>query len=127
MSEGSLSLFDRMGGAEKLRKIVEEMYQRVLGDESLAPFFEHVAMDKLRKMQFEFLASALDGPVSYAGAELTQIHRGRGITSRHFSAFCGHFADAAQAEGIEPATVDSALIRLSMYKDKITGDANVDG
>lgn len=116
-----------MGGAEQLASVVRQMYDRVLEDPELAPFFEHVEMSRLHRMQYEFLASALDGPIEYTGAELTAIHRGRGITDHHFSRFCNHFAAAAEAHGISDRDIDEALARLAMFKDKVTGDANVDG
>jgi hemoglobin len=127
MPEESVTLFDRLGGAAAVAEIVQDMYRRVLEDPELAPFFANTSMERLGRMQFQFLASALDGPVEYAGAELNAIHRGRGITAHHFAKFCGHFADAMEAQGADPRDVDNALGRLATFKDKITGDANVDG
>jgi hemoglobin len=127
MGEASDALFSRLGGSTGLHQIVDDMYRRVLADEELSPFFAHVTMERLRRMQFQFLASALDGPVNYAGSDLTAIHANRGITGYHFAKFCNHFADAMEAHGAAPRDVDDALGRLATYKDKITGDANVDG
>ncbi len=120
-------LFERMGGADQLAKIVTEMYDRILKDPELAPFFAHVEIERLQRMQYEFLASAFNGPVNYMGSELTAIHRNRGIRSTHFALFCNHFADAARSHGANERDIDSALGRLATYKDKITGEANVDG
>lgn len=127
MSESSVNLFQRLGGASTLAAMVDDMYTKVLADPELAPFFQNVEMERLRNMQYQFLASALDGPATYTGAELTSIHHGRGITAQHFAAFCGHFADAMEANGASKRDVDDALGRLAIYKDKITGSANVDG
>lgn len=127
MSDETKVLFERLGGASAVADIVNEMYDRVLSDPELAPFFDGTSMEHLRKMQFHFLASAFDGPVDYSGAELTQIHAGRGIKGKHFAKFCGHFADVLEDRGVAARDVDDALGRLAMYKDKITGDANVDG
>lgn len=121
------SLFDRLGGVTGVAAIVNEMYDRVLADPELAPFFENVAMDRLRHMQYQFIASALDGPVEYTGAELTAIHRNRGITAHHFAKFCGHFVDAMEAHGADKHDLDQALGRLATYKDKVTGETNLDG
>lgn len=121
------SLFERLGGVAGVAAVVDEMYRRVLADPELAPFFAQTDMQRLRRMQYHFLASALDGPVDYSGAELTAIHKGRGITSDHFSKFCGHFADAAEAHGATSQDIDRALGRLATYHGKITGDTNVDG
>ncbi len=127
MPEEPKTLFDRLGGASGVTAVVQEMYRRVLEDPELAPFFEGVSMDRLRRMQYQFLSAALDGPAVYTGAELTAIHHGRGITSQHFAKFCGHFADAVEAHGATPRDVDDALGRLATYKDKITGDVSLDG
>jgi hemoglobin len=127
MADDVENLFDRFGGATGLAAVVKEMYRRVLEDPELAPFFKNVSMDRLHRMQYQFMASALDGPVEYAGAELTAIHRGRGITAHHFAKFCGHFAVALEAHGATPHEVDQALGRLATYKDKVTGEMNIDG
>ncbi|TWU55160.1 group I truncated hemoglobin [Rubripirellula reticaptiva] len=127
MSETSEILFQRMGGATGVAEIVETMYSHVLADQELAPFFEGVSMERLRSMQYHFLASALDGPANYTGAELNAIHHGRGITAVHFAKFCGHFATAMESHGVSKRDVDDALGRLATFRDKVTGDANVDG
>jgi hemoglobin len=127
MSTEPESLFDRMGGATGVAEIVNEMYERVLADPELAPFFENVSMDRLRGMQYQFVASALDGPVDYTGAELTAIHGGRGINAHYFAKFCHHFANAIETHGATPNDLDQALGRLAIYKDRITGEANYDG
>ena len=127
MADNVKELFERLGGASGLANVVRDMYERVLEDPDLAPFFANVSMDRLHHMQYQFLASAFDGPIEYAGAELTAIHSGRGITGQHFAKFCGHFADALEAHGVERPDVEMALSRLAMYKDKITGDVNFDG
>jgi hemoglobin len=127
MSEATDGLFEQFGGAERLSQIVHDMYDRVLSDPELAPFFKDVDLTRLHRMQYQFLASALDGPADYTGAELTAIHRGRGITSHHFAIFCGHFADAAESHGVGNASIDAALGRLAVYKDRVIGDVSIDG
>jgi len=120
-------LFDRLGGAEGVAAIVNDMYSHIFADEQLAPFFRNVDRDHIRRMQYQFLASAFDGPVEYTGAELREIHAGLGVTGHHFALFCGHFAAAMERAGAAQEDVDTALGRLATYKDKITGDTNVDG
>ncbi len=65
--------------------------------------------------------------MNYSGSELTAVHKGRGIRAQHFYRFCGHFADAMEDRGIDPQLIDRALARLALYRDRITGDTNVDG
>lgn len=121
------TLFDELGGAGKVSAMVDTMYAAVMNDEELSPFFANTDMERLRRMQYEFLASALGGPSNYAGAELQKVHAGRGITARHFARFFGHLADAMEAHGASKDQVDSMLGKVAMYRDRITGGANVDG
>ncbi|WP_146392248.1 group I truncated hemoglobin [Allorhodopirellula solitaria] len=127
MAENEQELLERLGGPAAVADFIKELYERVLADPALAPFFEKTSMDRVRKMQYEFLVAALDGPVSYSGAELTAVHRGRGITDQHFATFCGHFADVLEAHGISSADIDLVLSRLSMAKDKVVGTTNTGG
>ena len=124
MSDG---LFDRMGGAEGVAAIVNDMYDRVLADEELAPFFKDVAVDRLRRMQFEFIASAFGGPVHYSGAEIQAIHSGRGITAHHFTKFIGYLAQAMEARGATQADVDEMLGLVAMARDRIVGGGSSGG
>ncbi len=121
------TLFDKLGGPVGVADIVKEMYGRVLADPELASFFENVDLDRLHRMQYQFIASALDGPIEYSGSDLNAIHKNRGITGQHFAKFCGHFADALEAHGASHFEVDQALGRLATYKDKVTGETNIDG
>ncbi len=127
MSDAEKELLDRLGGPPAVAEVVQEMYARVLADDELAPFFAHTSMERLAKMQYQFVVAALDGPVTYSGSELTAVHAGRGITGHHFAKFCGHFADALEAKGISKHDLDLVLSRLSMFKDKVTGTSNTGG
>ena len=55
------SLYEHIGGAEAVRSMVEQFYQRVLADEELAPHFHDAPVNKLQHMQTEFFSAALDG------------------------------------------------------------------
>lgn len=127
MTDESESLYELLGGDEGVAAVVDEMYRRVLADAELAPFFAKADMRRLKKMQTAFIAAMVDGPNQYTGAELTQIHRQRGIERQHFSRFCNHMLDALTAHGLAPNKVDQVLGRMAQYSDKITGAANVDG
>jgi hemoglobin len=127
VSQSEEAIFDQLGGVEGVRSLIDDFYRRVLGDESLAHFFEKTDMDRLRKMQFEFIASALGGPIQYSGSELTAVHAGRGITNQHYAKFAGHLATAMEDRGVSPALVDAMLGRLATFRDKVVGGPTSDG
>lgn len=127
MSQSEPDLLEQLGGPEGLHRVVDEMYVRVLADEELSGFFTGVTIDKLVRMQTEFIASVTSGDIRYTGADLTKVHAGRGITRAHFSKFCGHMTHAMEKNGVSGHVIDQVLGKLAMYSDKITGSANVDG
>lgn len=120
-------LLERLGGEEGIRQLVHDMYERVFEDPELAHFFKDVDAQRLKRMQTEFITSALGGPVNYSGAELQAIHAGRGITEKHFASFVGHLADAMEARQVDPHDVDNMLGQMALYQNRIVGKANVDG
>lgn len=121
------AIFDQLGGIEGVKSLIDDFYQRVLADEFLAHFFEKTDMNRLRLMQFEFIASALGGPIQYSGAELTAVHAGRGITNQHFAKFAGHLASTMEDRGIPHEVVDAMLGRLATFRDKVVGGPTSDG
>ncbi|RMF39854.1 MAG: group 1 truncated hemoglobin [Planctomycetota bacterium] len=125
--ENGDTLFNLLGGKEKLEAIVHDAYRRILADPELAPFFERVDMNRLRRMQYEFLAAAFDGPVRYTGSDIRAIHAGRGIESKHFRKFVNHFAEAMRSHGVSEHLVDQMLGRIAVYHDLVVGGSAEDG
>ena len=81
MTEES-SIYDRIGGEEGIARLVDCFYERVTSDPELKAYFEHAPMDKLRKMQREFFATATGGPIIYSGRPLRQVHHPLAISRR---------------------------------------------
>jgi hemoglobin len=50
--ESPVSVFERIGGTAAVVRLVSQFYDRVMTDPALAPYFDGVAMHKLRHMQF---------------------------------------------------------------------------
>lgn len=115
------TLFDQLGGEAGIAKLVEDFYDRVLADPQLKPFFENASMDRLRTMQREFFAAALDGPPKYSGLEISHVHWGRGINKEHFGRFIDRLLDTLKDSRLNDRTVDAIIDRLNMYSDEVTG------
>lgn len=127
MSSVDETLYDRLGGADVVPAIVDAMYVRVLTDPKLKPFFESVNLEKLRRMQSEFMGAALGGPEVYSGLELSHAHQGMGITNLHFSAFVGHLLNVLEARGCCEQDIQDVARRINTYASDITGNVSTDG
>lgn len=121
------TLYERVGGEPEIEKLVEGFYVRVLADPELAPFFAEARLERLRCMQTEFFAAALDGPVCYSGMDLAAAHAGRGIRPRHLARFVEHLVETLRERGIEEQDVQDIASRIHTYTTEITGEVGVDG
>jgi hemoglobin len=123
--EKLLTLFDRIGGEQGVKNLVRSFYDRVLKDPELAPFFEDASIDRLFKMQYEFFAAALDGPVTYSGLSVYRAHFGRGIEKDHFCKFVNHLIDTLKAFQLSDHEIHALISRVNTYADDVTGTAVV--
>jgi hemoglobin len=113
------SLYDRIGGAEAVRAMVDSFYARVIADPDLRPYFDHVALDKLRRMQVEFFSAALDGPVRYTGRPVIHAHHGRHITRQHFQAFVEHLFETLASHELSEDDRCAIISRINIYADEV--------
>lgn len=117
--EPTPSLYERIGGEGVIERLIERHYARVLEDPELEPFFRNTPMPRLRAMQREFFAAALDGPQTYSGLSLGQAHSGRGITARHYNRFVQHLLATLNELGLPREDVESVVDRLNLSSGDI--------
>lgn len=103
------SVYDAIGGEPALVAVVDDFYERVVGDPGLAGFFAGTAMNKLKGKQVEFFAAALGGPHTYTGAPMRQVHQGRGIGQEHFDRVAGHLVAALVKAGVPDETISQIV------------------
>jgi hemoglobin len=107
------SLYQQLGGYEPIAAAVDCFYRRVLADEELSPFFAHLEMERLRRHQAAFLASALGGPVTYRGADLRRAHAHLGITAHHFQRVAAHLTAALHTCNVPEPLIESVMARIA--------------
>lgn len=113
------TLFDRIGGVPGVTAMVDRFYAHVLGDPKLRPYFNDVAMTKLRRMQFEFFSAALGGPIRYTGRPVIHAHQGRHISREHFQAFVTHLFDTLKDYGLTDEERYAIIARINTYADDV--------
>lgn len=119
-----MTLYERVGGSEAISEMVESFYARVLNDPELRIFFEDVGVERLKAMQAQFFAAALDGPIEYSGGELSQIHHGMGIQRSHITKFVGHLINVLEAnDAIRSTDKMDIIFRIATYTDRIIDDS----
>ena len=104
-------MYDLLSGDRKpMRLVAISLYQRVIADELLAPYFAGVDMDRQAVMLAEFLALAFGGPHAYTGSDLRTAHaRLPGLTDAHFDRIFSHLGSSLREFGIDDGDVATAV------------------
>jgi hemoglobin len=119
------SLFNRIGGKDAVQATVNLMYEKILGDPLLEPFFSDKDMAHLRRSQTAFMVMAFGGPHQYSGADLTKAHAGmvreKGLSDPHFNAVAGHLKAALQELGVPTVLIEEVLALVGTTRDAVLG------
>lgn len=95
------SLFDKYGGFSTVSRIVMRLYDQILDDDDLGPFFDDVDMPSLIDHQTKFVASLMDGPASFTDAHLVGAHRNLEIRDQHFDRLISLVGSTLEEFGVE--------------------------
>ncbi len=120
------ALYDEVGGAAGIKTAVAVLYQRLLDDPELAPWFSDVDLTRLRAHQRAFLTAALGGPDLFTGREMADAHAGRKVTDRAFEQLLSHLAVTLRDLGVAPTAVARVCRRLEGLREPIV-DRGADG
>lgn len=98
------SLYERLGGAEVLRGVVDDLYERLVADPVVRHHFDPARLPSLKAAQVRTFAAALGGPPDPDPVDLLAAHAGVDISAQQADATFGHLADALRAAGADPDT-----------------------
>lgn len=117
-------LYEEIGGATVLRTAVAVLYQRVLADPALAPWFVGVDMVRLRAHQHAFLTSALGGPNVFAGRDLADAHKGLHVSAAAFDRLTEHLTAVLRDLGVAPDAVAEVSGRLEALRPLVVDEGS---
>lgn len=115
MSLQGESLFERLGGVESVRAVVDSFYKRLVADEKLSKFFEDVKVAQLKIHQLEFLKIAfshipedLDVPALMIEKHAA-LFREKGLNADHFDLVAGHLVATCKDLGVSDELIEEAV------------------
>lgn len=118
------SLYERLGGQEAVKAVVALLYDKILSDPILIPYFTHIDIEKLRASQAAFVTMAFGGPTHYTGASLRTAHAKlveKGLSDPHFDAVKGHLHSAMETLGVSPKLIEEALGVVETTRTDVLG------
>lgn len=78
------SPYDRVGGGPAIALVVDRLYQLLLADPQLSPYFAGIDLPRLKAHMAALLTKVLGGPDRYSGRDLAAAHRELRITREHY-------------------------------------------
>src|SRR5690349_6934406 len=115
----ALPLFDRLGGGPALVAVIDRMFEGILADPLLRPFFQKTDMEWLKASQVDFFAQLLGGPMDYKGGPLRPAHAHLRIEPAHFDRFTGHLATALAEAGVAAPLQEQVLATVAPLRQAI--------
>ena len=115
----TISDYDAIGGGPAVSAVVNDFYERVLGDPQLAPYFEGVDMARLKRHQVLLVSQVLGGPANYDGRPLDEAHDGLGIDHDDFAKVAAHLTAAMTAAGVPEDIVMRAIAAVASTEPDI--------
>jgi len=113
------TLFDRVGGAEKLRQIVAETVEAHLANPAVQTRFQRFDPEQLKTRAYAFFAQATGGPAAYDGAGLRKVHEGMNINEAEFVAVTDDLLGVLRKHGIGDREQAEVLSAFFMWKDEL--------
>ncbi|MDG1752902.1 MAG: group 1 truncated hemoglobin [Thalassotalea sp.] len=79
------TLYQELGGAPKVEQIVDAFIQNIASDPDVINYFTHANVDHFRKGFIQHFCEATDGPCTFEGDSMRDIHTGMNITEGDFN------------------------------------------
>jgi hemoglobin len=114
-----MSIYDEIGGSAAVSAAVDQFYERVTADPSLAGYFEGTDMMRLKKHQRAFISAAIGGPEPYLGRNMAEAHARLAITPQDFDQVVGHLVATLAALGVPEPTIGKIGDTLAPLKGEI--------
>jgi hemoglobin len=107
------NLFEKLGGMDAVRAVVNDFYDRVLQDSRVNQHFTGVDMNTLRTHQTIFIGFMLGSPMKFEGRTLKHAHEGLYITSEEYEIIIEHLNESLKKfnVGIEDRAKILAVVR----------------
>jgi hemoglobin len=118
--EHTWSLSEEVGGAQRLRAVVYDFYERVFADPMIGFFFASSDIDEIVDAQVEYVRARLGSEdVEYTGTSIRKAHLEHPILSGHFDRRHQILADTLDDHDVPAHVVDAWLDLEQRLRDLV--------
>ncbi|HWO90269.1 MAG TPA: group 1 truncated hemoglobin [Gemmatimonadales bacterium] len=115
------SLYERLGGVDAIRLVVDDFGARLAADTTIAPLFSGVDLDNVKRLLVDQICQATGGPCVYRGRSMRAAHTGLGITAAQWDATIGHLVAALNRYSVPLREQRELLGALAGMRGDIVG------
>ena len=116
MSEGTL--YERLGGEEKIRAIATDALDNHLNNETINARYQDSDRERLIQTVTEFVCMGTGGPQQYTGKDMLSTHRGMNINAAEYLAVVDDIMAALDNNGVgEREKQEMLMIAYSLKGD----------
>lgn len=113
------TLYERLGGHEGIRAVVDDFYDRLVADEEIGPFFEGSDMELLRRTQTDFLCEAAGGPETYDAAPIREAHLHVPFTPEHIQRAVELLEESLDAFDVPEEDAETVVGAVAAYESEL--------
>jgi len=115
------SLYERLGGIDAIRAVVDDFVGNVAADKRINTFFANTDIDRLKRNLVNQICQGTGGPCVYTGRGMREAHAGMGVRSSHFNALVGDLGKSLNKFKVPPREQKELVAILApMKKDIVT-------
>lgn len=116
------SLYDRLGGAPVVGRVVGQLIDRTAADPRTKRSFEGTKLARVKEKLAEQLCELAAGPCKYTGDPMREVHKGLKNTEAELSLMVQFLREALEANGVGEREKNELLRLLAPLKrDIVTG------
>lgn len=113
------TLYDRLGGRDGIRAVVDDFYDRLVADPDLGPFFDDADLERLRETQTVFLCAAAGGPETYDATPVREAHIDVPFTPAHIQRAVDLLYESLDEFDVDGDDADAVVEAVAAYEEDL--------
>ena len=120
------TLYEELGGEDKLRQIIDTFIDRVFEDRMIGFFFRNADRNRLKETEFQLTARFLGADVEYHGRPLDEVHAKHPIMGGQFARRLQILRETLERYRVPAHIREAWLEHTESLRPLITRDAGSD-
>ena len=113
------TLYERIGGAEALRRIASDLVDAHIANPIVGARFRAIDQDVAKQHAFEFFCMGSGGSEPYTGRDLREVHTGMNISEEEFVATVDDLMLVMQRNGVREREQQEVLFIFFSLKGQV--------